>query len=737
MVQFAPVDLTDLDVPADGMEDLTETEDPNSVPVRERALTFSLLSEDNAIDEDRVFREAELGESFAKEEMRAKANSTVDVRKSLEQGMINQVPLEDLERIAQRAIGKTKELNQAEDILAEDILMAGDDYYSEAEYRYARRTAWATQFISEKIRQNSEDKSFGGKVFDFIDRYLIRQIPIGSWEDFTNKKGQKGVELLSAAVTDTMTDQEYQAYFTQYVSELEAEGLFRGENLFALMQGLEELESSGFNPYREIELATGAFELATLGLTAASKLTKVTRAMSSLQKVVAVEGAEVAAEAGAKKVIKKFDPEVMDDLAPSSHSVNNRELNANSSRVQEIIENNTLFQKVRDIYKSGASGRLADDLEVDRIAAQVVERIGKRTARPVANTIIREAGVLGEKKVQVLFGKKNGAAPLKESSAKKVASTVDGAKVIPADPANPSKGYYVSVEERLDLTDVSDPLEFEKVFQNTTRELVSKYLGSVPLRDSERLAVLAQMGEASASAYKAAAREQLSKIESLWAKDRSTLTKVFEELRDGPKAAQREYFSEEEFIDAWKRYDTKGLEPSQKVKDAYIAMKELSDTAWLIEASRSLQRYVAHGYNGIKLSDELIVPAKKVDTIPDDALIFDAKNKANRLTAKEVLETKNPRIWKLEKPLDDGSEYVVDPLDVKLLDYEDVFGFNAGGRRANQPANYFVMLAGKGGKSLRPKAMLTAFTGKKAERAVEELRALACPAAGPGNVTGY
>ena len=259
-------------------------------------------------------------------------------------------------------------------------------------------------------------------------------------------------------------------------------------------------------------------------------------------------------------------------------------------------------------------------------------------------------------------------------------------------------------------------------------DLVGRYAGSKALRDVEELNTLALRGEAGGVALKGILKPELKAIQSLKAGDRATLSRLFEELRDGAQSATREFYTVDEFAEAWKRHSKTGLEPTQKQTDAYVALMDVSNASWIMEASQALGKYVRSGYKNIKIGEDAFAPARKIDNPLDEDLA--------KLSNEDALAVRsgNKSMWQLEKALDDGTEFILSPDEVRILQYEDVLGFNAGGRRSNSPANFFVMLTKKAGEALRPKAMLTAFTHAKALKASEEL-GLITKATREGNLT--
>ncbi|MBL4795798.1 MAG: hypothetical protein JKY50_00130 [Oleispira sp.] len=714
-----PLDFAANTEALDGTSDVRQTEDPNSVQVQDRAITAGLLAETSP---DVIKEEASIGELTTSMSIREETLSKVNVNDTITAGIERQASIEELEAESQDIVNKVRESQDSDLTVETDVLMS-DVGTSAVELRFLRRTSWAEAFITEEVRKLSDDTSTVGVVGDFIDRFLIRQIVMGTIDDLTDKTGARGEELLDAAMSPILTDDAYKTFILEKIEEMKGQGVFTRENLFAMQDLLESATNRGFNPNARMNAAFAGLDVLLVAAPLASKvsklknLAKINRASSPTQKMAAIKGPDVAGEAAGKISGTHVDPELMDDLLPPPESIGNKSLPTNNARTQKILETNETTREITSLLRQGVAGRIASPDEIALAVQKTVTRVARGANRPVSTWVELPKGPTGEVAIDVRLGKvKDGSAYPVKGSAQKAANRIDGARVEPVNDTDLSQGWQVVVRKRVDLTGASDPFKVQSVFSDAVREVSSRVMGTTALRDLEHLNTLAQMGESAGVAFKRAAGPQLKALNKLKNTDRSILDRIMENLRDGDASVRRETFTDAEFTDEWIKQDPKGLPPTDKQREAFTALKELSDTAWLLEASEALQKYVRNGFEAVQVSDDLWLPAKKIEDVTEEIL------SELSVTQRGLVEGRKTSLWRLEKSLDNGDEFVVNPTGVRILEYEDVFGFNAGGRRANNPANYFVMLTDdSAGKSLRPKAVLTSFTQGDAAKAVDEL----------------
>ena len=608
-----------------------------------------------------------------------------------------------------------------EDLIEQNLLAEGA--FGSAQTQYYSNINFAENYITEVLRKNAEDKTFTGKAFDFVDRFLIRQIPIGAFEDVMKKNTSKSEELLQAAVTLPLA--EYKVFIKNYVEEMAAEGIFREDNLFALAQAYENARSAGYNPEENADALMGAIDLGTLGFGAVTKLGKLTKlkklskVRSPLEKIAAVKGTDQAGDvAGAVAVKNPQGVNQLNDTVPSAASYNPSAVRPSNSRTRAIIEENTIIEEVKRVSDSNALGRVVTSDEIAIIASKAATRIADVVDRPVRDFNIVTSDVIDQNVLEVKLGKpKTGDVYKLKSSAQKVADTIPNSTVSELD-----DGWEIVVRERLEVNDVFDELDLNPVFP-VGAEQIHKIVGSSANRDTTKLDALSKMGESASLALFRAAEPAIKTYTKLSARQQYGVNAVLRDLRDGPDSATKQYYTDLEF--AAKYTEKTGKVADEKIIDGYHAALEVSDAAWLIDANNMLSRYTNQGYTKVVVNDHISLPAKQVEkgNIPLDAKIYNADS--DKFVDLSAVSPKSV-VWIGDRPLPDGSKYFVRPLEVKMLEPEDVLGYNAGGRRTYEQANYYVTLGDDvvEGVAKREKAIMHTATQKQATKAQEEINTI-------------
>jgi len=617
------------------------------------------------------------------------------------------------------SLEKEGEFKQSDDFILESALTISDGSYSPAMVRLVANQQLASEILEEKFKNTST--SSAGKIWDWTDRYVLRGMTIGIFEDLTKRSERKGREIATAAAS--MNSTEFKEWFQVYADELASEGFFTGENFYALQDALFEAENAGFDPHAFLNQVLAVAEIAPvvrgasrLGLKSTSAITRAGNATGPKQAAKAVESLEGTVLRNEPVIQVESGPRQLD---PSS---NPSSVKPTYNDVAKIAEENEIIKKVQYLTDVGTFGRMATKEEVDKKAKEIVSNLRKIEARPIADEDIVDVG-LGRKQIVIKLGKMHSSAPFKsEAAAKKFqTSLMDrglASKVVQVDPDDVAKGYYIEVRETIDLTRSAERITSENPLGFIGRTL-SKYLASAATNDVEKLNSLAYMGEAGVGAIRTAVAPYLKQVRSLSFDSKLAIGAVVKDLRDGGDAYLRPFYSESEFIEKFRQYHPKGSKPSQKDIDGYYALQTLNDAAYILSAHKAARNYVTKGYKTIDVGGGVATPAKvfKGPINPKEALFNIATGSA--ITKSDLAD--DVAIWKLDRPLDNGIEYVAQPSNVRNIEYHDVLGYNAGGRRTNPDANYFVTL----GDPEAPRAMLTTFSRNQAIRAskqIEEIR---------------
>ena len=545
-----------------------------------------------------------------------------------------------------------------------------------------------------------------------------------------------GNEVLQNKIT--MTPKEFGEWFTGFAEDYMSKGP-RDDSSWRLAQLQEIVNNNGFRTFGEKALtkAFAALDAAGLGQVAKSSIklaTKTARNRTLVGRVSANQGPEEAAKVAEDTLNKRLDPEVTNDVGPASLNPHLDDGLPSESRVSRILQENKILQDIQTYYKNNAIGKVLPEAAVTRLAAESIARMGKTFGNPIYKAS-HVGDDLGNYNVTVQFGRATDGQPYKATSkgnpsvgAKEAAKRSGGELV----PVNEGKGFVIQLRENLNLAKeikgIDDIFEGAMALERSTaRNMINDVLGGVGRfisnaseRGLRNTTELAQLGEGAASAIGKLVKETARPIEALGNTDRAALAFITRNLRDNPlESAKRGWYNTEQFSNKYLEFT--GREATQTVKEAYSALVEISDAAYILQSSNIMQRYIQKGYRAVKMPNGFRVPAKQLGTkasVPENSRILDIVD--NQVTYKEFVEP-NTSVWRLDKPYE-GVEYVVRPKSVDALDPSDVLGYNAGGPRTNPNASWFVV-AGDYNKG-RIKTWLSAFTEEDAVKAINEINTI-------------
>ena len=599
------------------------------------------------------------------------------------------------------------------DFIIEDALTVDDPNYNPRFANLMRNQQIAFEVMAERFK-GAQEKGVVGTALDFVDRYLLRQIGIGTYEDITRRSERKGLELAQAAAS--MGGDEYREYIEAYADELAEEGIFRGDNWFAYQDGLNEAVNAGLDPNAGLNQIMGVTDL--LGLAALkAPLRGTAKVITRVGKIKGVKAADEAVER-LSEVGARSHPEVQDEMMAGAQSITKDEtmVGATQSRTNKLFETNRLVREVQELAKVGSFGRMATQASIDGLAQQVSARLAKISSRPLADYNVIDRTGFGDMAVQVKAGKLADGTPYKyRGTAQNEATAMQeksglATQVIPVDADDLNKGFYIQIEEAMDLSRTADAVDVA----NVTENILAKALGSARAVDDVRLNTLANMAESGQGAIRERVMRYLKPLEKLKYDSKVALGKVLRELRDGQDSHIREAYSEADFRAKFKLAHPKKLDATDKDLDAYYAAITLNDTAYVLQANRLASRYVAKGYKSIGVEGGN-VPAKRItEALPDDTRILDG-NTGRAIWSQDVDE--GFAVFRLDRELEGGVEYVVRPKNVRSIQYEDVLSYNAGGRRTNVEAKYFAT-------TKKNRALFTALSEKQVLSGVADINAL-------------
>ena len=707
-----PIDAIQKNRPLDGLEQSFRIDSP--LRLENRAIDVAVAT---GRDVSETAAKTKMGDNSPIMEAKSSVGDTVG--NAINSSMAQDIAPESAADLVYDAQQKKSDLEQFSDFVLDGALTADNPNFNPALARAVVNQQIAFEVMQERFEAANQDKGVVGTTLDFLDRYLIRQFGIGTYEDLTGRTGRKGLELAQAAAS--MSHDEYREYITKYADELADEGVFRGDNWFALQQGLMEAENAGYDPRARFVEFMSVLDLPGVGV-AVTTAFRAGKAITRVGKVAGVKAADGAAEAIVKAGGDTI-PEVADELLPGHLSVSKPQgsVGATESHVEEIFGQNKLVNDIQHLYRSGTFGRVATQEEILQATQKVKDDLAAISSRPIAKTEVVDTTGLGDYRATIKFGKLKTGEPIDDlESAEKLAKLGNerglSATVVPVDPEDVSKGYYIQVERNLDLTSAGKTIDVDAAFEGVNNSVI-RALSSARAGDDPRLATLANMGESGGAAIADLAKPYLKRISGLPFESKVAMDAVWRNLRDGRDSFLRSGYTESEFKTQFKRFHPKGKAATQKDIEAFYDLQTLNDAAYILTANKIATKYVNKGYKTLDLGGEF-APAKKMTTRLDEGEeVFNAST-GRVVKARELPDDVD--VWKLDRPMSQQRvEYVVKPTKVREIQYEDVLGYNAGGTRLNPDANYFVTFG-----SGRGRAMLTTFTEKQAKLASEQLENL-------------
>lgn len=639
------------------------------------------------------------------------------VAQAIDTSIKTNLPPEEAADVVLGTQEKRSAMDRASDFWLESALTVDNPDYNPRLARSVQNQQIAFEVMAERFK-GAQEQGTTATVLDFLDRYLLRQIGIGTYEDITRRSERKGLELAQAAAD--MDSDEYREFISAYADELAEEGVFRGENWFAYQDGVNEALNAGIDLNAGFNQIMGFTDL--LGAPALAKGTlKTGKVFGRVASLKGIKGADEAferlSEAGARN-----HPEVLDESLPASNSLTKDvdNLAPTQGKVNGVATGNKLIADIQELYKAGTFGRMATPEQIAAASGEIVAKLKKISSRPIASQDVVDVTGLGDLAVNLRVGKVGNGDPFQGTagglkSAQKAAVRMQdnglAAEVVKVDPTDVSKGYYIQLQERLDVSTASSAVDVANISEN----MLKRALGSTRATDDLRLNTLANMSESGQGAIRERVMPYLKPLETLKYDSKIAIGQVFRELRDGEDAFIREGYTEGEFRSKFKKYHPKGKEATEADVDAFYAAKTINDTAYYLQANRIASRYVRQGYKTIRIN-AADIPAKVIDDLADDAVVLDAKL-GTTFSKSEFPE--GTTFWKLDRELEGGIDVVAKPKNVRSIQYEDVLGYNAGGRRLNPTAKYFVT-TGTG----RGRALLASVTEAQAKLAVKQIDTL-------------
>jgi hypothetical protein len=608
--------------------------------------------------------------------------------------------------------------------LAYDYLEASADPNIDLnDFRYNINTSIGLEVI-RRLREDEADASrFGDAVWDF-GAFILRESTTAIPYNITRGSEEVGRELAQRRLT--MRPSEFKDYFEAYARQVMQQGL-RDKNVWNIEQLENELTNNGYDPFAGINQAFAVLDISAIAGTGTRLARAATRAATSTGRTAVLKGTEEAVEQATTRLSRVIEEEVLSDVGPKSLNLNRNEVPLPQSTYGRIVQENVLAREVSELFQSGTFGKVVDDADLALRAQPTVDRVisefRARTGTRIFTTSLEPNG-FGSYSINLDIGTAKGA-PFKATPSGDIPANVAekakqlGGEARFVDPENVESGIVIRVRNNLDtnkLIDELDIFELNSIEANVFSKLLNNpVFASSTARGVDALSTAILRAEAGASKLLAAFGKESKKIDNLSATERARMS-VITELRDGAITSQaRDWWTEEDFI---KHYSARyGSRPSQKEIDAYNATVTISDADYVLRSNLIFRRYVDFDYKAINTGSDVYRPAKQMQaaSIPTDARVLDMATGANLL--KREIADANDVFYKLDRALDDGTEFIANPSAIRELDPSDVLGYNAGGPRVNPQARYFVVT----GEGTRMKTLLTARTEKQAKQAQEQI----------------
>ena len=745
------LNLTPKNKPLDMMKGVEQEYYDEATPAAIAARAGS-LSLDMGTTDTETKRQNAFGETTAIQEAKGAVIGKLSPQQVAEKAVSEGKSIDEIIQEYNDTYAKVEQVAKSKDYYKIMGSTVDDPEINAAGANLATNLSIAHDTFTAEIARKGEGMGWYSYVGNALDRELVRYLLAGGiFEQMTGRSERMGMAILEAATT--MPQEEFIPFIKNFAEDLKGEGFFTDDNIFALYAGLDAATNAGYDPEAKMlamlatfdaltivvplakPLTVGAIEASKVASVAAkAKLSRLIKADSAVAVEIVTSGADTAAEKVAKAVIAGDAPEsVSEALVPEILNLNKVDgeqiyvPGLNTGKSAQIIDETVTINLIGEVLASGAAGRVASAEVIAERLATIVATFKKTYANPVMNFNYSK-DVLDNVIAHVWVGNKKGNAwgYNQKRHAVAAAEGIEGASVVRVT-KDGKLGYAIQISERIDLAK-GEVFSLKTAF-NKVSELVTRYVGSAPLRDIERLDILYQQGEGVRSAFKEIAKPLLKKLQALSRSDKAIVSKILRDLRDSPvKSFLREWHTDAEFVKAYKAERLDGAAPSEKTMEAWRAIVDLSDSAFIMKANEVLSKYVSKGYNKVRLNSGVTMPAKKIGKIPDgEKYVWDVKHQYMAKVGKETESAKT--VWKLDKPFVDAkgssATHAIDPSEVGILEFHDVLGYNAGGHRTNPNARYFLVLLNKAGNAMRPKAMMTAFSEKEILKAEAEFKALA------------
>ncbi len=605
----------------------------------------------------------------------------------------------------------------------QDLVSTGDTELLASQINLLNNLETIDKMNWEAIEESNADSDTLTAIAEGLDYFILRGSTIGLYEQIMREGETFGLEVFNNA--SNMSTTQFKEYYKGVVDENKTRGFFSVNNLFALEERAAQSTNRGDDPNATLMQVLGVAEVLLTAYPAfkllkATKVKQLAHANPIQQAAKTSKGSSKAARASVNGTSAKQSGRALQAAGPSSLNPQGGRGAVNASRQARTLH----FRQILDDLSSAFRRSITPD-ELSYIVAARVKEATKRTGfaiRDSGYTEVRPNVFASE--VQV--GKKNGDTfsnpGLAQVRANKIKEELPDAEVsVVQDPD--TGGFYVSAKQNIRHSDVEKVGDVDVPESNSFVATVARAIGSSRLNDDTFLNSVAAFNEGVITDFAGKVERAFkAAVKPLSRTERKTTEAVLDDLWNGPNQSRKTWYDDTEFAREYQAKHPKNEAPSTKVLEAYHAMVDASDMGYMLTAIPKLANAVNRGFVKLKSAGFALKQAKarvfRGDLNTSDNL-WDLKSS----TFVKHADKKNHTVYRLGEPMTVGKrqvKYVTNPDEVKLLDLEDVMGYNAGPHRSNPNARYFITNGSQG----IPRAFMTAFSRKQAERAKAELNNL-------------
>lgn len=585
------------------------------------------------------------------------------------------------------------------------------------------------QYMVETLEDNIRKSKGEGPnaVVSFVDRYFLRNWPIGIAERLMAKGQKEGDEFL-AALSGTMSFEDFKVFLDTKITEYSEQGVLVGDNRFALQELLSDAarrgDESGIVADRLLAIFEAAFPM--VPLSSVPKSAKALKALSRARTTATqagITGGHKAATNAAESIARVTDE--VENL--SGMTVRILDPVADEAPVRPLMSAAQDAQTAKELYDevfTYTQRALGDSFDIDLLKTRVKEKadfIAKSVNRPLNDVLFD----FRNNSAVIRIGNFRTGDAVTERTAKKIAEGIPNSSVV-----NVGKDKYVVEIKEVMNTDAFNKIKQEPVeeignaISRWTSNLTPSFLKGSYLRDADELTNLAQRAESGEVKIKEAVAAWGRDADKMSGRDFDEVGRVVSELQSGSLSSNRSWFDEETFKDVFKKVH--GRNPTNRQVKGYLAVTNLSDYAYVTKGWLLVRNLQRQGFRQItvKVGEDLQpVAARKVSELPENVTHVMVGSTGQIV---EIATYKGPKsnIFAMDFEVGNGfveTRHVVDVDTIRPLEPRDVLGYNAGGSRINPNANHFISFE-VDGKIVR--VAMSTTSRKEANLASKEIQTL-------------